>query len=343
MEVGSKIEAFRLALRRAAARLPSRTWAPDSVILAGDAADLAMLDPTPTSDLLAGEKSICLTLTALVHGNETGGIDVLIAVLEAIAARQIRLLKPVAVALGNPQAAMSGQRFLDKDLNRSFGMSSLGTGLEPLRARELQPILGCSRYLLDFHQTREPSHTAFFIFPWSRKSFDFARSITDGLPVVTHWGASFSKDGMCTDEYVNARGGTGITLELGQCGFDEGQARLGWGTAMRALHATGAVSGAELPSIESHPSFHGTIYTWNATIPYPDGPVVDLRPGLVNFADVERGEVLGQQGNNTVTAPAGGRILFPKYIRPGSLEAKAPRPAELLRIMKPITKEELPG
>ncbi len=344
----SRIEEFRVKLQQTTARLPSWKVAEDATVLAPDASSIASIrdqvnrvgigtDSTPPRP-----SKIRLALMALVHGNETGGIDVLTSVLKDLLDRRIRLQKPIAISLGNVPAAIAGRRFIDRDLNRSFGLTSLGNGKEPARARELQAILANTELLLDFHQTREPSQSAFFIFPFTGRAFDFARSISRDLPIVTHWGDSFSRDGMCTDEYVNARGGTGITIELGQNGIDPLQYALGRAAAFRALHASGSADVDELPSITVPGSFLKTIYTWRTTIPYPAGPNVDLREGLVNFAEVQSGEVIGYQDGNPVKSPVAGRIMFPKYIRAGSPEASSPRPGELVRILRPLSEEDLP-
>ena len=331
----AELERFHQTLSMALHRLPSVSLAPDTICVSAEG-DQALLSANPHSQ-------INMSILGVVHGNEIAGLPVLTTLLQKILDGSIRVTKPVALGLGNAPAALAGMRFLDRDLNRSFGNASLGASREGSRARELQGLLCRTRYLLDVHQTREPSETAFFIFPFARKSFDFARMISPGLPVVTHWSGSFSQDGMCTDEYVNSKGGTGITIELGQAGFEPAQIATGVASALHALHVTGSASVRELPAIDVKPGFKGAVYTWAGTIPYPKDGEVRLVPDLKNFQQVRAGDVIGSWGDTAITCPFNGRILFPKYIRPGTPDASAPRPAELCRVIRTVTEQELPA
>ena len=74
-------------------------------------------------------------------------------------------------------------RFIEKDLNRCFASKNI-ICYEEKRAVILSKLLQQTEYFLDFHQTIEPSNQAFFVFPYSRKSLDFAMSIntsTNGI------------------------------------------------------------------------------------------------------------------------------------------------------------------
>lgn len=339
------IDDFRRAVKAGSVRLPCVQIAADAICIAQDLASVQRaMDP--------GGK-IHLTILAVVHGNEVGGLAIVTKLLNQILSGAIRLQAPIGIALGNTEAALLGRRFIERDLNRSFGAPA-NHSREAQRAHELEDLLARSQFLLDIHQTHEPSESAFFIFPWQRKSFDFARRISRELPVVTHWAGAFSKDGMCSDEFVNAKGGTGITLELGQAGFDEDQIAIGLACSLQALETTGSadVGGTKphsnLPN-KRHNNLHkklhdaGAIYTWNGIIPYPPTGDVALVPGLINFQMVAAGDLIAKHDGLDIFAPVSGRILFPKYVRPGSPEFGGPRPAELCRIMKTITEEELPS
>jgi succinylglutamate desuccinylase len=334
-QIDQHIEHFRKAVRSARKRFASAEISPDAICIGPDMASV--------QNATAPGGTINLSITAIIHGNEVGGLPVVTKILDQILTGEIKLKSTIGIALGNIEAAREGRRFLDRDLNRSFGMGSLSESREGQRARQLQQLLRQSRYLLDIHQTREPSRTPFFIFPWARRSFDFARMISKELPIVTHWGGSFSQDGMCSDEYVNAKGGTGITIELGQCGFDPEQVEVGFSSTLHALHATGSADVQQLSALRVPKEFTGSIYTWNGMIPYPKIGDVTLMPGFENFQTLVAGTLVARHNDQEITAPVGGRILFPKYVRPGTPDAEGPRPAELCRIMKTITSEELPA
>lgn len=333
-QIDKHIENFQKTIRGARQRLPSIECAPNTICLGPDVASVR--------DAMAPGGKINFSIMAIVHGNEVGGLPVLQKILDQILTGEIHLKTTIGIALGNVEAALAGRRFLDRDLNRSFGMGSLDATREGQRARELQNLLERSRFLLDIHQTKEPSETAFFIFPWTRKSFDFAQMISPEMPIVTHWGGSFSQDGMCSDEYVNARGGTGITIELGQNGFTQDQIQIGFSSALHALHATGSADVSNLPGLIVPQAFSRSIYTWHEIIPYPQSGVVALVPGLENFQHITAGTLIARHDDKNITAAVSGRILFPKYVRAGTPEAEGPKPAELCRIMKTIAQGELP-
>lgn len=277
-------------------------------------------------------KPIGLTLQAITHGNELGGIEVLLECIRLIKGRILQAEFPIAFILGNADAALADRRFVKRDLNRSFGRGSR-EDLEDARARVLEPILQDSAFFLDYHQTIEPSLQPFFIFPYTPRCLDFASALHESIPIITHWGQPFSKDGMCTDEFVNHKGGVGITLELGQKGFDIYHTAVGVQTALAAVHyAHCQLSGEPLQKVSR---LGADLYTWKAVIPYEDGMM--LKEGLFNFQVIKKGDRLGIKGSEPIAAPNDGWLLFPKYMRdPG-----APAPKEIYRIVKKISPDQL--
>jgi succinylglutamate desuccinylase len=286
-------------------------------------------------------KDIALTFFAVIHGNEVAGIAILNKVLAEIAKEDLPLKFPLALALGNYPALKSGVRYVDKDLNRSFG-GSKGSAWELTRAEELASVLLRSSYLIDFHQTSQPSKEPFFIFPYSQNNVKFARALSARQAVVTHWHGGFSQDGMATDEFLTRHGGVGVTVETGQNGFFPEQITLG---AQLAKQAVAYVERklqelrGPLPATSETELLGDNLYTWAHVQEFPRGVVI-LRPGLVNFQPVEKGEHLGTCDGVPLLAAASGKLLFPKYVDPAL--APAERPAELLRIIRPLSPSELP-
>src|SRR4051794_22096355 len=66
-------------------------------------------------------KRIALALMGLTHGNEWAGGAVVANLAALIASGQVTPAAPTAFLLGNPPAAVKNKRFLDRDMNRSFG------------------------------------------------------------------------------------------------------------------------------------------------------------------------------------------------------------------------------
>ncbi len=275
-------------------------------------------------------KPLGLTVQAITHGNEVGGIEVLLSCLELLKSGLLQPSFAVGFALGNPAAALANKRFLERDLNRSFGQQGSSL-LEEGRARALEPLLKKSRFFLDIHQTIEPSLSPFFIFPYTPTSYAFAEAIAQGIPIVTHWGNSFSKDGMCSDEFVNECGGTGITIELGQKGFHPYHQGVGLLAALAALsYASRLSKGSRLAA-----PAQAEIYTWKTVVPYADG--MSLDEGLYNFQALKRGQKIGKTRQGPLEVEADGFLLFPKYRR----DPQAPQAKELYRIAQRISREQL--
>lgn len=276
------------------------------------------------------KRKIGLCLQAITHGDEVGGIQVLIELLNFLQAGLIAPKMPLGFSLGNIEASIADRRFLEADLNRSFGTKDLSTK-EAKRSLELMPMLSESDFFLDFHQTIEASIQPFFIFPYAAKSLAFARAAHSEVHVVTHWGKPFSLDGMCTDEFVNFKGGVGITIELGQKGFEAYQTSVGVQAALGAIrYAEDVLSGKIIEAAEA-----GVLYTWKAIVLYEEG--MDLKEGLFNFQPVKKGDVLGVHGPNPLLCEDDGYLLFPKYQR----DPNAPRPREIYRVAKRISAEVL--
>ncbi|MGE0172802.1 MAG: succinylglutamate desuccinylase/aspartoacylase family protein [Oligoflexales bacterium] len=287
-----------------------------------------ILSPTQSSLSLRNNKEIGLTLMGITHGNEVAGLAVLNELFAAILQGVITLDFPIALLLGNPNAALKNTRFVERDLNRSF-MNSDTQKAEEKRARELEKILRKTLLFLDFHQTSEPSSTPFFIFPYSEGGFQFARTIETNIPIVTHWGDDFSKEGRCTDEFVNSEGGTGITIELGQNGFHPYHVAAGFKIAVRSLMAAKTYIAQEgFPADETLST--AQIYTWADVLEYPREAI--MTPGYINFADVNKGDELGVLDKKKIPAPSSGKILFPKYKR----SETEPAQIEICRILKRI-------
>lgn len=290
------------------------------------------------SELSDREKPVPYTVSAIVHGNEIGGIASLNTFLELMLSKTIDFKIPFLAFLGNVEAATRGVRFVERDMNRSFNMNDFATH-EARRAKEIEPFLLKSEFYLDIHQTKRPSKFGFFIFPYQKSSFDFARAMLPAQPIVTHWGSSFSSEGMCSDEFVNKRGGTGLTLELGQNGVDPYHVALGFQCIMAGYKvASSQVLGLDIAHAGRVGQL-GDIYTWEQVVSYPEQGVVSLDEGWDNFSPIKQGQRMGTAGSQPFYAPASGYMIFPNYT---PLVAGARRPAELYRIMKVVSAEELP-
>lgn len=303
-----------------------------------------VIEPRTATWRGSSDKPVALSLIGLIHGVELAGLGVMCGFLELLVQDVIKLEVSVGIALGNPAAALKGVRFTERDLNRSFGRGE-NLLLEEGRADELEALLLKSRYFIDFHQVKLPVASPFWIFPYTKGGYEFARAIGPDVPLITHWGKGFSADGQCSDEFVNKNGGNGITIELGQNSFDSRQIGLGVQIALQGLHyVTAQLTGKSATRREVAQT--APLYTWGEVVPYPQtgGPVLDA--GWNNFMPVKKGERLGSFQGKDVTASIDGLVLFPKYPDPpkdGATYGDTPPAAELIRILQEISESDLPA
>lgn len=89
------------------------------------------------------------------HGNEQLGIDLVNYI------RQYPL-ENVDVQIGNPRAVNGSVRFVETDLNRSFGVA-LPKSYEEGRAIRLSKTVKSYDVVFDFHNTQTPQNNCFFI------------------------------------------------------------------------------------------------------------------------------------------------------------------------------------
>jgi len=105
-------------------------------------------------------------LSAGIHGDETAPIEILSALVAAIAVGEVPLRVRLLILLGNVAAMCAARRYLDDDLNRLFGGRHrvLPESREALRAMMLEQAVseffagaGESRLHLDLHTAIRPS------------------------------------------------------------------------------------------------------------------------------------------------------------------------------------------
>ena len=310
----SKIDQFETLIKKASALFHVRKECDLAYILSTDE---------------QADDAIDLTVMAVTHGNELAGIAVVNRILEYLLNMPQTLNFKLALVLANTPASLAGVRFRERDLNRSFDFKGDCDSYEVKRAQQLEPLLKRSKLLIDLHQTIEASKSGFFIFPFSKGSFEFAHTLCPDLPIVTHWSGGFSKDGKCSDEFVNCHGGVGLTIELGHKGFDLYQESLGFNIIIRSFSIV-KHGFTKIQDIKRN-----NIYSWAHVEKYPSGDVL-LKEGFCNFQNVEKGEQVYTLDSTPQFFPIQGKLLFPKYVAKNSQ-----RPKELYRIMKDVSMIEI--
>lgn len=285
-----------------------------------------------------GSHGLHLVIGAIIHGNEVGSLPSVLSLIESLNDGTVTYGGRLTVVLGNPEAALAGRRFLDVDLNRVF-FDEAPAGHESERAKAIMPILDDADVFFDIHQTILASDRPFFIFPFSRTGWHWARAVAGASTWVTRPpGQTFSTGTVNTDEYVRLQGKPGFTLELGAIGFSQqadGVAGPALSRLVAAADAVGSGQATVAELAEGQPDLEFVETAWTQRF---DDPTMRLRPGLRNFMPVSEGETLSALGAPEVVAPIDGVLLFPKYPDyDDSGTVIEPRPGELVRIVQPMT------
>lgn len=280
--------------------------------------------PAPITTTYKETKKYELFLSALLHGNEVGGIQVLNRFAKEIMAKKIRIPHSFFFSLGNIEAAQRGVRFIERDLNRSFLAPSHELLEEKLALRISNYAKDCV-YCIDIHQTNQDSVTPFMIFLYTQKKMAFARHLDSQIPIIVSL-EERHKDGSTLDFYCYKNNVISTTLELGKTGFHEPQAQFGVDYLMKFIN---------LPDIANKKEPFKNVYKVKETVYWFDEQII-LKPGLDNFSMIKKNEVLGKKGQADYLCPEDGVILFPKY---GEIAKKT---KEVYTIAQPIaTLEEL--
>ncbi len=282
-----------------------------------------------------------------LHGNETAGVralEIVGQILEQECRRHpdFGFRGTLLGILGNRQAYLAGQRFLEKDLNRQWTTGNLhriqhngNTGLaaEDREIAELTDLIHeaieASKpellYLLDLHTTS--AEGGIFCIPTDEgESLRLAKAlqapvILDLLKGVEGTLLQYAAEGHLQSGGFPKRT-VGAAFEAGQ---HEDPLSVGRSVSavLHCLRAAGCLRN-ELPETE----YDLILTQYSAGLPkvtrllyvhhIRPGDRFRMRPGYLNFQPVKQGEPLADDVGGPVPAPYDGRILMPLYQPKGS-------------------------
>jgi succinylglutamate desuccinylase len=248
--------------------------------------------------------------TALTHGNEVIGLQVVNLFLE-----KAILLKPAfsfAVQLNNIEAYNKNERFIDKDLNRSFkstlDVSKIEKNQEYHRALEIEAIVKKlqPRFVLDLHQTTEPTMSPFFMLPEDETLILAASALNPEWPIISFDGSGFSKDGKTLMEFSWSEKIPALVIEISQNGFN---LELAQTVADRLFNLN--------PSTIINPAKKSNVDYFKITQQITKHSLGSaLNPGFKNLQAINENEIIGLAPNGDKhLCPASGLFIFPKYGR----------------------------
>lgn len=256
-----------------------------------------------------------IAVVCLTHGNEIGGFYSILQFLDTCSPGQLEG-KDLTILCANPQAAIAGKRFIDTDLNRSFGVQK-PKSQEEHRATQLYPILEKVDLVIDLHQTLGETLTPFYVIYLNQQNLRLSYHCNPELPAVGYRGRQFSADGQGLTTWTTLRGIPAVVVELGKTGRNSTQEKLGASIIFKALTF----------DPEKHKQQTENIYEMVDGIEAQTDATV-LIPDLASFQEVRAGETLAE--NPEYKAKEDCLLFLPRYSRPLNKDRV------ILRFLKPI-------
>lgn len=264
-----------------------------------------------------------ILFTGLTHGNEVIGLQVINMFLEKVIRANKKAPYTFAVLLNNLKAYEMNERFVNKDLNRSFHLKGKASNVinkevvntyEYGRVREIESVVRKlrPRLIVDLHQTTEPTLSPFFILPEDSKLISMARTINTDWPIVCFDTKGFSRDGHTLSEFARSEQIPAIVIEISQNGFDQHLANQ---ISEQLFYlSTEALFSDAFVQEQQHKAETKTEYFKITHNLLKSQNSIELIPGFSNLQPVAEGEILGYTLNGmTYNCPAQGLFIFPKY------------------------------
>lgn len=227
------------------------------------------------------------------HGNEPVGIEV-IKYLENN--RPANCIHEFECVLGNPLAYERGLRFVDTDLNRSYGKNGVRTGYEGEQSQKIEEqVAGNFDFVIDLHTTTSNMGLTILLTnenELSRKAAVYLQKQMPEIKIIEC--ARINEECPYTNNLVPA----GITLEVGPVANNVLDAELILATnkMVTALLEWDFNESYDLSTVEHYKSFDEYKFpetgTWYVHPKLERADFVELNPGDPVFINME-GEVLG--------------------------------------------------
>ncbi|WP_409265292.1 succinylglutamate desuccinylase [Massilia sp. BHUDP2] len=237
-----------------------------------------------------------------VHGDETGPIEMVAWLIEALSRTPRELAVDLMLCVGNIDAIAQGKRFIDADLNRMFraDRGSLASAFEATRADALIAATcaffegaGPQRWHLDLHTAIRPSHYPMFaivpeIIPDAPR-----KALIDWLGQAAIGAVIMNPKSVGTYSYYSSEhhGAAGSTVELGRVGT------LGQNDLSQFADASSALDRLlrGQPGLAARAAPH-VFATARQVIKLSDAFTMSVGRDTWNFTPMKKGEVIATDG-----------------------------------------------
>lgn len=242
-----------------------------------------------------------------VHGDETGPIEMVAWLVEALSRTPSALAVDLMLCVGNIDAIAAGKRFIDADLNRMFRIErgSLAGTFEASRAdvmiaatRDFFDGAGPQRWHLDLHTAIRPSHYPMFAIVPERIPDGPRATLIDWLGEAGIQAVIMNPKSAGTYSYWSCEhhGAAGTTVELGRVGTlgqnDLSQFADASKALERLLRGQPAVTGKAAPHVYKQVQ---------EVLKLSDAFSMNVGRETWNFTPMKQGEVIASDGDTVYT------------------------------------------
>ena len=237
-----------------------------------------------------------------VHGDETGPIEMVAWLIEALSRTPRELAVDLMLCVGNIDAIAQGKRFIDADLNRMFRLErgALAGTAEAARADALIAATyaffedaGPQRWHLDLHTAIRPSHYPMFAIVPEIIADEARLALLDWLGQAAIGAVIMNPKSVGTYSYYSSEhhGAAGSTVELGRVGT------LGQNDLSQFADASAALDRLlrGLPGVEAKAAPH-VFATARQVIKLSDAFTMSVGRETWNFTPMKKGEVIATDG-----------------------------------------------
>jgi succinylglutamate desuccinylase len=254
-----------------------------------------------------------VVVSGAIHGNEPAGARAVQLVIGQLSDGAIPFRGKLVGVCGNRAALASGQRFVERDLNRLWSSEAV----DRLRARD--PRQDCvedreQRELLALFDTLTKETTGRMVFLDLHTLRNLRIALALPLPLIL--GLDEAIDGSMLG-YLTDRGHVGIAVEGGQ--HEDPTSVTHHATAIwLVLLASGLVQAPHVPDLEHQRAQLGSASGRQPRIVeirhrQPADETFVMEPGFVSFQPIAADQVVARDRNGPVSAPASGLMLMPRY------------------------------
>ena len=276
----------------------------------------------------SGEKGKTIVFMCGIHGNELSGKKALKKIFSYLENNKIDIIGNIIGVQGNLKAIEKKERYIDIDLNRIWTkkiidevkkgkIKDVYEYKELIKIHDIMDVILKKKkkkdvIIIDLHNTSSAS--GLFTVINNTKDFKLASAIQ--IPVITKL---FNKVKGSFSQYYNSKNISTIVFEGGAIGDPASTNNHEIGI-FKILESCGVIKKEDTPNFitnQSNSKNKKNLYKVKYIHLISESDNFLMKPNVINFQNVKKGEVLGSDKNGDVISPFDGKILMPLYQEQG--------------------------